>query len=272
MKICNKCKIEKLLYEFYNDKSRKDGLSYVCKSCSELSKKTYRKNNKDKISKSAAFYHNMNKDTINQKKAIYRKNNKEKFKIKSKEYRENNKEKIRERALVYSKVNKEKIKKYLKIYNAKQEVKDRRNTYYRKRREKDPKFALIRTMRDNTKRVFYTAGIKKSISTEELFGCTCEQLKKYIESQFTSGMTWENRGLKGWCLDHIKPISLFNLNDEEEIKKCCHYTNLQPLWATTEIAMTYGEDISYIGNIEKKNRLIKGGRQILKTSSMILAE
>ena len=261
MKICSKCKNEKLLYEFFNDKSRKDGLSYVCKLCSGLSKKNYRKNNKKKISEANAVYHKVNKDAISKKKAVYHKNNKEKIKIRHKKYREENKEKIREHALVYSKANKEKIKKYLKEYNAKPEVKTRKNSYYRNRRKTDPKFALIRTIRDNTKRVFDSARINKNASTEELCGCTCDQLKNYIESQFTSGMTWENRGLKGWCLDHIKPISLFNLNNQEEIKKCCHYTNLQPLWTTTEIAILHGEDNSYIGNVEKKNRLINGGRQ-----------
>lgn len=261
MKICNKCKIEKLLCEFYNDKSRKDGLSYICKSCFNLSKKSYRENNKDKISENGAYYHKKNKDSINKKKALYYERNKDKIKIKGRKYRENNKEKIKAQQLAYSETHKEEIKKYLTMYHSKLEVKARRNDYYRKRRKTDQKFALICMMRDNTKRVFDSVGIKKNASTEELFGCTREQLKIYIESQFTSGMTWENRGLKGWCLDHIKPISSFDLNNQEEIKKCCYYTNLQPLWTTTEIAMIYGEDSSYIGNVEKKNRLIKGGRQ-----------
>jgi hypothetical protein len=45
-------------------------------------------------------------------------------------------------------------------------------------------------------------------------------------------MTWENNGKeKGcWQLDHIKPCASFNLLNEEEQKKCFHYTNYQPLW------------------------------------------
>ena len=48
-------------------------------------------------------------------------------------------------------------------------------------------------------------------------------------------MTWENYGLETWHLDHIKPVSKFNLLDVDEQKKCFHYTNLQPLWAKDNI-------------------------------------
>jgi hypothetical protein len=33
-----------------------------------------------------------------------------------------------------------------------------------------------------------------------------------------------------WEIDHIKPISLFNLNNEDELLECFNYKNLQPLW------------------------------------------
>ena len=41
-------------------------------------------------------------------------------------------------------------------------------------------------------------------------------------------MTFENYG-DYWHMDHIKPCASFDLNDEEEQKKCFHYTNLQPM-------------------------------------------
>ena len=41
-------------------------------------------------------------------------------------------------------------------------------------------------------------------------------------------MSFDNYGL--WELDHIKPISSFNLDNIEEQKKCFNYTNIQPLW------------------------------------------
>lgn len=73
---------------------------------------------------------------------------------------------------------------------------------------------------------------KKDIPTNtlKLIGCDREVFLSYIENQFVEGMNWSNYGLKGWHIDHIIPLSFFDLTMEEEVKKACHYTNLQPLW------------------------------------------
>ena len=44
-------------------------------------------------------------------------------------------------------------------------------------------------------------------------------------------MSWDNHGYDGWHVDHIRPCASFDLTDEEQVRKCFHYTNLQPLWA-----------------------------------------
>lgn len=107
-----------------------------------------------------------------------------------------------------------------------------------------PKSRLTRNIRGRLKACLYEAQgktrstIQKRIGTksEEIVGCTLEELRQHIESQFTEGMSWDNYG--EWHLDHIKPLSSFNIVDEEklcinidEAKKANHYTNLQPLWA-----------------------------------------
>lgn len=68
----------------------------------------------------------------------------------------------------------------------------------------------------------------KSGSAIKDLGCTVDFLKKHIELQFQDGMSWDN--YSEWHIDHIKPISTFDLTDRVELLKSCNYTNLQPLW------------------------------------------
>jgi hypothetical protein len=71
----------------------------------------------------------------------------------------------------------------------------------------------------------------KSDKTEILIGITIKEFKTYLEGKFKTGMTWDNYGFYGWHIDHIKPLSSFDLSDKEQQKIAFHYTNLQPLWA-----------------------------------------
>ena len=81
---------------------------------------------------------------------------------------------------------------------------------------------------------------QKSGSAVKNLGCTVKQLKEYLESKWLPGMSWDNYGRynpkrKTWHIDHIRPLSKFDLTNEEQFKKACHYTNLQPMWAEDNI-------------------------------------
>ncbi len=67
-----------------------------------------------------------------------------------------------------------------------------------------------------------------------MLGCTEAELKAHLEAKFTKRMTWANYG-SYWHVDHIVPISYFNLLDEQEMMRGCHYTNLRPLTATANM-------------------------------------
>jgi hypothetical protein len=71
----------------------------------------------------------------------------------------------------------------------------------------------------------------KETSALKYIGCSIPKLSNHLEKQFKPDMNWKNHKIRGWHIDHIKPINKFDLTKESEIRKAFHYTNLQPLWA-----------------------------------------
>jgi hypothetical protein len=55
---------------------------------------------------------------------------------------------------------------------------------------------------------------KRGSAVKDL-GCSIEELKIYLESKFLPGMSWDNWSPDGWHIDHIKPLSKFDLTDRE---------------------------------------------------------
>ena len=74
----------------------------------------------------------------------------------------------------------------------------------------------------------------------KLIGCTPDELRQHLESKFEQWMNWENQGLGGWDVEHIIPMSKFNLICPVQQHACCHYSNLQPM--------------EHIANIKKGNK------------------
>lgn len=86
--------------------------------------------------------------------------------------------------------------------------------------------------------------------------CTAKELKEHLESLFQDGMSWDNYGpgyklnengkviydengntipLKQWHVDHILPVSKFDLTNPEAIKHINHYKNLRPEWSNENL-------------------------------------
>ena len=122
-------------------------------------------------------------------------------------------------------------KKYQQAEKGKKILLKNQLAYYHRRIKKDPEFKLARDMRNRLRSFLRTKGINKNNTTMELVGCSKKFLKEHLEKQFKPGMNWSNHSLRGWHIDHIRPLSKFDCSDPKELKKACHYSNLQPLWA-----------------------------------------
>lgn len=214
MKKCTKCKIKKHLSDFVKDNSTKDGLNSHCKFC----KNEYYKANKGWLKE----YLQANKKRIKEYNKVY-----------SKSYYQLNKDKINERSKKYQQLNKEKIKEIKKQYykNNKDKIIENGNEYVRKRKKTEPLFKLKCNLRTRTSLAFKNKGYTKNTKTQEMLGVDWEVCKAHIERQFTKNMNWENQG--DWHIDHIIPLS--SANTIEELKKLCHYSNLQPLWSVDNL-------------------------------------
>ena len=97
-------------------------------------------------------------------------------------------------------------------------------------KECNPILCLVNLQRHNIWRVMKLTNIEKTKPSIEYLGCSAEYFREYIKSKMTEDMTFDNIHY-----DHIKPVSSFNLEDEEELLNCCHYTNFQPLLATDNL-------------------------------------
>jgi hypothetical protein len=94
--------------------------------------------------------------------------------------------------------------------------------------ESKKKDKIARRLRSRIRDAVKNGGTRPHLM--EILGCTLDEFKKYIESKWTEGMSWDNCNYYGWHLDHIIPCAYFNMEDSEDQKRCFHYTNYQPLW------------------------------------------
>lgn len=100
--------------------------------------------------------------------------------------------------------------------------------YYVEYRNSDVNHKLAHALRVRIRKAVKTGSATKNL------GCTMTEFKAHLEKQFTEGMNWDNYGQ--WHIDHIKPLSAFDLTNLSELAEACHFTNMQPLWAAENIS------------------------------------
>lgn len=176
------------------------------------------------------------KSCINKYKRNYRKINRNKMLKMEKLYRENNKELL---SKIKKKYNDKTIKErsvYGKKYHKKN--KNKKTQYAKNKRLESINTRLAGNLRSRLR--FAIKNDQKVGSAVSDLGCSISELKLHLEKQFYSHpktnekMSWENYG--EWHIDHIKPLSSFELTDRKQFLEACHYTNLQPLWAEDNLS------------------------------------
>lgn len=172
----------------------------VCSVCKEIKPKSFFPNRSDKKNGHNSYC----KDCANKL---------------SKEYYNRIKDKRKQQFKLYYQKNRE----YLIKKNSKQTTKRRQNNIQAR---------IAANLRRRINHII--KGRNKNGSAVKDLGCDLMQLKIYLERQFVNGMNWENYGK--WHIDHIKPLSKFDLTKRMQFQEACHYSNLQPLWAADNLA------------------------------------
>jgi hypothetical protein len=192
-KTCNRCNITKQLDDFPNRKSNQDGKLAQCKDCDKINQRNrYLKNRENRIKKS--------KD--------YKIQNKEHNKIIDKERYLRQ----REAKLAYQKEQRLNKPDYMKNYRIqnKEKIRQAANKWQKNKYYTDISYRLRSILQ---KRIVATLkGHYKSESTIKLLGCSIEEFKTHLESQFYKDprLNWETYGPKGWHIDHIIPCATFD--------------------------------------------------------------
>lgn len=208
-KKCNTCNIVKKIDDFHKDKNLKDGHRNRCKQCAIIAAAKSQEKNRSKRKEYLKEYALLNKENLKLKRSEYY----QKTKHQRAEYKNKNRERIRKVSAKYER--------------------DKSN---------DVLWKIKRNLRNRINRA--TKFRYRNTSAVTDLGCSVKEFIEYIEKQFKPGMTWENWGRYGWHLDHIIPLSSFDLLNESEFKKASHYSNMKPLW--------------WHENLSKGNRLKNG--------------
>lgn len=209
VKFCPKCGKNLEVERFSVDNSTKDGLCRICKACRKFERMRYAAQTRVY----SVGYRASHREATREYQRSYRQRNPNV----SRDYKARNIDRIRERDRQYGR-----------------ERHFEQAAYTRRKYFSDVNFRL--TVRLASVLSLALKRGRFSPRTEGLVGCKFGFFRGYIESKFKAGMFWSNYGRGGWWLDHIRPYASFDLTDPVQLRECCHYTNLQPLWAAENIS------------------------------------
>ena len=197
---CKKCSTIKLVELF-----SRSGVSHICIDCSNIKRREKYENNEELRTRAI-------KESIEFKK----KKKAERDEIKKKELDE-----------LEDKIGKDNtICKYCKKVKAKSHFRHNRLKCKDCERE-DPKYKLHKLVRSRIHDFLKKNNEIKSKHTCEYLGCTREEYIKWLLYN-SKNYTIENHG-KEWHIDHVIPLSRFNLDKKEDVDLAFNWRNTMPL-------------------------------------------
>lgn len=237
---CSHCKQLKSIESFGRDKLNKYGLNRWCKLCTNKQSECYRNQNIEKV-----------RITVNKSSKKWRKGNLSYVLVsgrKRQKLRRQNFKKLNQNIDPYDKNVEKKCygvckeilpaKNFSKNSGTKSGLNDMCKKCTRLYKQNIRKNNILYKIADHLRTRLRSAlkGNYKSGSAVEDLGCTIEELKQMLEKDFYPNpktgekMTWDNYGKFGWHIDHIIPLSSFDLTNRFQLLEACHYGNLQPKW------------------------------------------
>ena len=207
-KKCTKCGIEKNLEGFHKRKDSKDGRKSRCKDCMNVSNRKYREDNPEKIKSYRDNPYEYEPNAIKEctmcreekLASEFPKHKNAKYGVAGKCKACKNK---KERAYRKANLN---------------EYKEKRSKRRSDRYKSDPIYRTQSSLRTQTHRL----SNYKNKDTVELVGCSPEEFWKRNGSPSAEE-------LKGLDIDHIVPLSWFDLSNKDHVRVACSWTNLQYL-------------------------------------------
>lgn len=188
--VCIKCLLCKNASEFSKNSTTKSGLCQVCKECQAEYSREWLSRNREKHAKQGRAWYLCHTKEVAEKSRRNRKKN---------------------------------VEKYRKIARE-----------AKRRAWRDPDKKIVMVLRNRLYDALFGESILEDIL--DLLGCSSDEAKKFLETKFYENpktgekMEWSNHGSNGWDIDHIIPVSFFDLKTEEGRKQAFSASNMQPLW------------------------------------------
>lgn len=200
----------------YFYRSGANNFQYCCKPCMAIKKKEWAANNKDKVNAYSA-----------KQRAKRTPEQKAKTQEYMRQYHETHKEEqnAKNRANYYA--NLDRAKEYRKANR--ERINKQKREYEKLKRDTDKVYFIKQKIRSVIYKSFARKGFQKISLAEEVTGMSGTDLCSYLLQTFKDNYGYEWDGVEGVHIDHIVPLA--SANTEEEVKRLCHYSNLQLLKA-----------------------------------------